>query len=324
MSAQILPVTIPRGLAAISTAAPALFVPHPKAAERFLEFFTANIRNKNTRRAYYEAVCRFSDWCEGRGLRDRAAVKPLHVAAYIAALAGELAKRTVKHHLAALRMLFDWLVVGHVLDVNPAHAVRGPKHVVKKGRTPVLESERSAGATHGDRDQLRHRPARSRVDRHHALHLRPDRRRPADERGRYFVQGRRGWVRLHEKGGKEMEAPCHHKLETYLDEYIAAAGIAGDTDGPLFRTKGRATGELHRMTQPDAYRMIQRRARSAGIKTRIGNHSLRATGITDYLKSAGTLEHAQAMANHSSPRTTKLYDRRADEVSLDECERMGI
>lgn len=140
----------------------------------------------------------------------------------------------------------------------------------------------------------------------------------------YSVQGRRGWVRLHEKGGKEHEAPCHHKLEVFLDEYIAAAGIAGEKDGPLFRTTGRATGTAHRMTQPDAYRMIERRARAAGIKTKIGNHSLRATGITDYLKSAGTLEHAQAMANHSSPRTTKLYDRRADEVSLDEYERVGI
>jgi integrase/recombinase XerD len=142
--------------------------------------------------------------------------------------------------------------------------------------------------------------------------------------GDYFTQGRRGWVRLHEKGGKEHEAPCHHKLETYLDDYIAAAGIAGDGEGPLFRTTGRPTGELHRMTQPDAYRLIQRYARTAGIKTKIGNHSLRATGITNYLKSAGTLEHAQAMANHSSPRTTKLYDRRADEVSLDEYERVGI
>lgn len=78
------------------------------------------------------------------------------------------------------------------------------------------------------------------------------------------------------------------------------------------------------MTQPDAYRMIERRGRAAGIKTKIGNHSFPATGITDYLKSAGTLEHAQAMANHSSPFATKLYDRRADEVSLDEYERVGI
>jgi integrase len=78
------------------------------------------------------------------------------------------------------------------------------------------------------------------------------------------------------------------------------------------------------MTQPDAYRMIQRRAKAAGIETKIGNHSLRATGITDYLKSDGTLENAQAMANHSSPRTTKLYDRRNDATSLDEYERVRI
>jgi integrase len=142
--------------------------------------------------------------------------------------------------------------------------------------------------------------------------------------GDYFTQGHRGWVRLHEKGGKEHEAPCHHKLEAFLDEYIAAAGIKDDPEGALYRTTGRATGEQHRMSQPDAYRMIQRRAQAAGIKTKIGNHSLRATGITDYLKNNGTLEHAQAMAGHSSPRTTKLYDRRSDEITLDEYEKVGI
>jgi site-specific recombinase XerD len=324
MSAALIPIVVPRNLAAITPTLPALFVPNAKAAERFFEFFTANIRNKNTRRAYYRAACRFSEWCEGRGLGDLAAVKPLHVAAYIEALTGELAKPTVKQHLAALRMLFDWLVVGQVLDVNPAHAVRGPKHVVKKGRTPVLDRDEArallAAIDTGSLVGLRDRAligimlyTFARIGAVLQMNV-----------SDYFVQCRRGWVRLHEKGGKEMEAPCHHKLEAYLDEYIAAAGIAGDTDGPLFRTTGQATGELHRMSQPDAYRMIQRRARSAGIRTKIGNHSLRATGITDYLKSAGTLEHAQAMANHSSPRTTKLYDRRADEVSLDEYERVGI
>ena len=140
----------------------------------------------------------------------------------------------------------------------------------------------------------------------------------------YFVQGRRGWVRLHEKGGKEHEVPCHHNLEQYLDEYIAAAGIAADADGPLFRTTGRNTGKQHPMWQQDAYRMIQRRAADAGIKTRIGNHTFRATGITAYLKNKGTLETAQHIANHESPRTTKLYDRRQDEISLDEVEKIAI
>jgi Phage integrase family len=114
------------------------------------------------------------------------------------------------------------------------------------------------------------------------------------------------------RAARNTRHPYHHKLEAYLDQYIAAVGIAGDTAGPLFRTTGRFTGTPHRMTQFDVYRMIQKYGTAAGIKTKIGNHSLRATGITDYLKSNGTLEHAQAMANHSSPRTTKLYDRRTE------------
>jgi site-specific recombinase XerD len=324
MNTEIATLNVPCGLAAIAPKTPVLFVPDARSAERFFEFFTANIRNKNTRRAYYKAVCRFSDWCEGRGLRDLTAVRPLHVAAYIEALAAELAKPSVKQHLAALRMLFDWLVVGHVLDVNPAHAARGPKHVVKKGRTPVLDRDEArallAAIDTGSLTGLRDRAligvmiyTFARIGAVLQMNI-----------GDYFIQGRRGWVRFHEKGGKEHEAPCHHKLETYFDEYIAAADIAGETDGPLFRTTGQLTGTPHRMTQPDAYRAIQKHGAAAGIKTKIGNHSLRATGITDYLKSAGTLEHAQAMANHSSPRTTKLYDRRSDEVSLDEYERVGI
>ena len=127
----------------------------------------------------------------------------------------------------------------------------------------------------------------------------------------YFVQGRRGWVRLHEKGGKEHAVPCHHSLEQYLDEYIAAAGLTGDPDAPLFQTAVGKTGALtgKALWQQDAYRMIQRRTRGTGIKTRIGNHTFRATGITAYLKNKGTLEAAQHIANHESPRTTKLYDR---------------
>jgi hypothetical protein len=123
-----------------------VFLPDAKTAECFFGFFMANIRNKNTRRAYYKAVCTFSAWCEA-GVRDLSDVKPLHVAAYIEGLAVAkpagpgLSKPTVKQHLAALRMLFDWLVLGRVIDVNPAHAVREPKHVVKKGRTPVLDRD---------------------------------------------------------------------------------------------------------------------------------------------------------------------------------------
>ena len=131
-------------------------------------------------------------------------------------------------------------------------------------------------------------------------------------------------LQKHEKGGQEHEVPCQRNLEQYLDEYIKAAGIARVPDGPLVRTTGRKTGKQQAMWQQDAYRMIQRRAVDAGIKTRIGNHTFRATGITAHLTNKGTLEAAQPIANHESPRTTNLYERRQDEISLDEVERIAI
>jgi len=318
----------------------ALFTPTPKATRRVLEFFTAQINNDHTRKAYLNATRRFAAWCEARGIPRLADVQAFHVAAFVKHLQGEFSAPTVKQHLAALRMLFDWLVTGHVLDVNPAHAVRGPKYVVKKGKTPVLTADearelldsiaivRNTGREDGAEAEepamvgLRDRAligvmvyTFARVGAVLQMKVRD-----------YFVQGRRGWARLHEKGGKEHEVPCHHNLEHYLDEYIAAAGIAGDPDGPLFRTAAGKTGVLtgNAMWQQDAYRMIQRRAGAAGIKTRIGNHTFRATGITAYLQNKGTLETAQQLANHESPRTTKLYDRRQDEISLDEVEKIGI
>jgi integrase len=142
----------------------------------------------------------------------------------------------------------------------------------------------------------------------------------------FYVQERRGWVRLHEKGGKEHEMPTHHNLDRYLEEYIAVAGIAGDCKGPLFRTTRGRSGELTSspLLQSDVWRMIRRRAATAGTETKIGCHTFRATGITTYLKNGGRLEIAQQMAAHESSRTTGLYDRRSDEVSLDEVERIGI
>jgi site-specific recombinase XerD len=137
-SPALIPLAGPVELATLNVRLPALFVPHAKSAERFWEFFAANIRNKNTRRAYYRAACAFSDWCEVRGLFGLRSVKPIDVAAYIEGLQKTLSKPTVKQQLAPLRMLFDWLVIGHVMEVSPAHSVRGPKHVVKKGKTPVL------------------------------------------------------------------------------------------------------------------------------------------------------------------------------------------
>jgi integrase len=133
-------------------------------------------------------------------------------------------------------------------------------------------------------------------------------------------------VRLHEKGGKRHEVPAHHNLDEYIEAYIKSARLATDAKGRLFRSIAGKTGKLTALplSQADAYRMIRRRAQAAGIRTKIGNHTFRATGITAYLKNGGKLEIAQQIAAHESSRTTGLYDRRDDDVSLDEVERIGI
>lgn len=296
------------------------------ATRRFLEFFAATIRNKNTRMAYYRAVRHFFAWSEHHQIGGLDDIEPLHIAAYVEQLQASMAKPSVKQHLAAIRMLFDWLVTGQVLATNPAHAVRGPKHVVKRGKTPVLTSDQA-------------RQLLDSIDTSTVIGLR-DRAligimtfafarvgavvgmRVED----YFANGKRWWVRLHEKGGKQHEMPAHHKLEVYLDEYLKAAGIENAAKSPLFRAGlGRAgTVGTRAMNRVDAYRMIQRRALKSGLPVLIGCHTFRATGITAYLEAGGSLENAQAMAAHESPRTTKLYDRTGDEITLEEIERVKI
>lgn len=305
---------------------PALYAPTPEAAERFIEYFAAHIRNPNTRRAYLRAVRTFAAWCQVQGFDELVDIEPVHVAAYIEILGKRLAKPSVKQNLAALRMLFDWLVVGQVVTTNPASPVRGPKHTVKKGKTSVLTAEEarmlldsiSPDTLVGLRDRALIATMVYTFARIGAvLKMRVE---------DVYIQGRRTWVRLHEKGGKQHEMPCHHLLEQYLNEYQEAAEVSFDPKAALFRSFLRRSRRLtdRSLSQPDAYRMIQRRAKAAGIRTKIGNHTFRATGITEYLRNGGKLEIAQQMANHESARTTGLYDRRDDQVSLDEVERILI
>jgi site-specific recombinase XerD len=311
----------------IADAFPVLIAAAGKRAEvRFLEFFTANIRNRNTRRAYAQAVREFLTWCEVHRVPSITAVQPMHVAGYVEELTRERSAPTAKQRLAAIRHLFDWLVVGQIIPVNPASSVRGPIHIVKRGKTPVLSPEEARRVLDAiDLDShagLRDRALISlmvysfaRIGAAVAMKV--------DD---VYVQNRRLWLRLHEKGGKQHEMPCHHNLEAYLQEYLDRGGIAVDSKGPLFRTIGRTTGKLTRtpLPQSNAHAMIRRRATAVGIKTAVGNHTFRATGITAYLKNGGTLENAAAMANHASTRTTQLYDRRRDEINLDEVERISI
>jgi integrase/recombinase XerD len=349
MSQALIPVVKNRSLfVGSSETVPALFTDAgDKAAFRFLEFFTAEIRNPNTRRAYGQAVRRFCDWCQQRGFR-LAELTPVHVAAYVEQLGKEpkqrsvnpLAKPSIKQQLAAIRMLFDYLVIGQVVPFNPAASVRGPKYVLKAGKTPVLT-------------QAEARLLFDAIDYKTEEHGRRIRKEPSDMtiaelRDRaligvmvysfarisaalgmnvedYYQQGKRYCLRLHEKGGKDHEVPAHHKAEEYLDAYLLPAGIAEAKGTPLFRAiDERRQLTERRLAARDALAMIKRRARAAGLGDRICCHSFRATGITNYLENGGTIEKAQRIACHESPRTTKLYDRTSDQLTLDEIERIQI
>ena len=297
-----------------------------RAAYRFLEFFTAQIRNPNTRRSYMRGVGDFLAWLEAHGVTSIIDTASLHVAAYVEELGRTQSAPTVKQRLAAIRALFDWLASGGALPFNPASAVRGPRHSAKVGKTPVLDPEEAralldaidTGTSIGLRDRaliglMIYSFARIGA----ALGMKVE---------DVFTQNRRLWVRLNEKGGKRHEMPCHHNLEAYLHAYIDGCGLADDPKGPLFRTIDRRTRQLGATPLPsaNAYQMISRRTQAAGIETKAGNHTFRATGITAYLKNGGTLEKAAAMANHASTKTTQLYDRRRDEMNLDEVERILI
>src|SRR3978361_1537664 len=123
-----------------ATSLPTIFTARPEAKTRMRDFFSSHIRNPNTRRAYREAVRQFSGFCAEHGIADLAQVEPVHVAAFVEAQLKQHPKPTVKQRLAALRMLFDWMVVGQVLPVNPAHPVRGTTHSPRPRKNPVLQA----------------------------------------------------------------------------------------------------------------------------------------------------------------------------------------
>ena len=292
--------------------------------KRFIEFFLVTIRNENTRAAYYRACSKFFEWCDKSGIRNLEQIEPLHIAAYIETLCRTLERSSVKQHLAAIRMLYDWFVVGHVVPANPAASVRGPKLVLLRGKTPALEpfdARRLLDCIEiSNVIGLRDRAlialmifSFARVSA--AISMRV---------GDYFFSGRQRWIRLREKGGIQHQMPAHHLLQNYLDEYIAAAGLR-DKSAPLYPTRRGEILIMERaMSRMEAYRMVRSRGNIARLAIDVCCHTFRATGITAYLSNGGTLENAQRMAAHRNPRTTKLYDRTEDRISEEEVERIAI
>lgn len=316
---------------ALPASAPAPLGVHPivqasgaRAGDRFIEFFTAEIRNHHTRVAYAYAVSVFFKWASAFGVVDLRAITPVMIAAYVELLGTRLAIPTVKRHLAALRSLFDWMTAGGHMTHNPASSVRGPKHVVVKGTTPDLTAEEirqlldsipMVGIGLRDRALISLMVLTfARVSAAVGMEV--------DD---YYLRGRRRWVRLHEKNGRLHHVPAHTRLEQTMDAYLEWLGPAAAPATPLFRSfnlAGNPTGIA--MSRHDAIRMVKRRALAAGLSDSTCCHTFRATGVTTYLRNGGTLETAQAIAGHSSSRTTSLYDRRRDDISLSEIERISF
>jgi integrase/recombinase XerD len=193
------------------------------AATKFLEFFAARIRNLNTREAYSRACAQFLAWSENH-VDDIRAITPMHVAAYIERYPGS--PQTIKQHLAAIKMLFDYLVISQIVPTNPAAPVKGPTHVVKRGKTPVLSVEDArtlldsipTDSLHGLRDRALIGVMLFSFARISAV--------LGMKVSDFYENGRRRWFRLLEKGGKHHEVPVHHKAQDYVAEYLEKAGLS--------------------------------------------------------------------------------------------------
>jgi len=327
--------------------------------EAFETFFACVTTNLHTRRAYKEAAEDFLTFAfQHAGLHHIDDIHPLHISAWMEHMkARGLSVPTVKQRLAGLSSLFDFLASKGVAASNPVAVVKGPKHHISKGKTPVLSGDEmlqlldaiDTAELIGLRDRAMIGAMAYSFARISAV--------TALKVGDVFHQKRRLWLRLHEKGGKVQDIPCHHKLEAYIDEWLDAAGHRAQREAPLFQTFARAgarKAHYHQedaehidasaepssderdpkrpkilrplsgkpMTQAMTWEMIQRRKKAAGLATAICNHTFRATGITAYLSNGGAIERAAIIAGHASVKTTQIYDRRSDDVTLDEIEKI--
>ena len=290
----------------------------------FEEFLHGKIRNRFTRKAYLHAVRRFSEWCAGRQL-DLVRISPADVGRYLDSMT--VSTPTRKLHLAALRRLFDELVMRHVVILNPALSVRTERHQAVEGKTPEISIQqarrllKAIDCSHsvGRRDRavigiLIYTAARVGA----VAKLR---------RSDFYRSGDQYCLRFHEKNGKVREIPVRHDLSLTIVDYLEHSGIQyASPTAPLFRSTVRKSRKLtqNAMTADDMGRMMKRRLRDAGLSTRFSPHSFRVTTITDLLEQGVPLADVQYLAGHADPRTTRLYDRRMQRVTRNIVERISV
>jgi integrase/recombinase XerD len=320
--------------ASVALAAPRL-VSEAGAAASFAwdEFFYAEHHNPHTQRAYQAAVRRFLAWCDSQGTA-LPHITPGMVGKYLVGLGGSAAKRNL--HLSALRGFFDRLVQRHVVILNPAASVKGVKEQVIEGKTPEITLDQASTLL----NSIKTIDKRNGTEAVSVVGLR-DRavlatlaytacRAGALARLRFQdlqFDGEQYVLRFHEKGGKSREIPVRLDLQRILLAYLAAAKLETEPkDLALFRSAVRRTRQLtvRALTAKAVCELVKRRLKDAGLPTRLSPHSFRVTAITDLLTQGVPLDDVQYLAGHSSPRTTRLYDRRQKKVTRNIVERISI
>ncbi|MBC7816278.1 MAG: tyrosine-type recombinase/integrase [Planctomycetaceae bacterium] len=296
----------------------------PAAQFAWDEFIFGEIRNPHTRAAYSHAIQRFLDWSHQRGI-DLARITPRNVGEYLDSQS--LATVTKKLHLAAIRRLFDFLVMRHAVILNPAASVRTERHQVIEGKTPEIGVDAA-------------RRLLASLDTSHVVGLR-DRAILAVliytaarvgavaklRRADFYWSADQACLRFTEKGGKSREIPVRHDLQKFIAAYIEFAGCDfADKSSSLFRSTVRRTRQLTQsgLSAGDINRMVKRRLRDARLPNHLSPHSFRVTTITDLLAQGVALEDVQRLAGHADPRTTRLYDRRSRQITRNIVERISI
>lgn len=304
----------------------------PAARYAFEEFF-ASIENPHTRRAYERAVRRFIERCDSSGIGLHH-IRPSLVAQFVHGLAHtrdggpELpsSKPTKKLYLAALRRFFDYCVERHAILLNPAAAVRGPRHSTHEGKTPAFDTKLTStllgsidtGTPIGIRDRAVLATFIFTAARVGAI--------AKLRRTDFFSDGRQHYFRFDEKGGKQRVIPARFDLQGYVEDYLLIAPETGP-HGPLFcSSPGRSGGLTARpICADDLLRMVKRRLRACGLPGEaLSCHSFRAGTATNLLEQGVDPAEVQYLLGHSDPRTTRLYDRRQLGVSRNIVERIAV
>src|SRR6202048_1808461 len=294
-----------------------------KTAESFLELLRGRVRNPNTRSAYRVAWRSFLAFCSARQL-ELESVRAYHVGSWLDQHPGS--RSTQGQHLAAVRLLFDSLMMRGVVEYNPAARARPPRLIRESSHTPVFEEAEivafldsiSLNSLKDIRDKALFSVLLYSWCRVSALiNL-----SVAD----YYERGGTRWLRLEEKRGQEHDVPVHTKSKEAVDLWLERSYLASKPSAPLFPSfgKNRETLNWRRLDRRSVLKLVEKRAKASGIPKRVCCHTFRATGATEYMNSNGTIEIAQRIAGHTSPATTRIYDRSGDQLTLQEIERVQI